>query len=66
MMFQKLLKVTFYAIKKLQHRQPPTAPPALTGPDRTGPPGSLLTALTQGGPTLAGPVHGSVSCELLV
>lgn len=37
MMFQKLLKVTFYSIRKLQHLRPLTALPTWTGLDRTGP-----------------------------
>lgn len=36
-MLRKLLKVTFYSIRKLQHHRPPTALPALTRPDRTRP-----------------------------
>lgn len=37
MLLRKLLKVTFYSIRKLQHHRPPTALPALTGPDRARP-----------------------------
>lgn len=51
-MFQKLLKVTFYSIRKLQHLQPPTALPTWTGLDQTA--GSLLAALAQGGPPQPG------------
>lgn len=36
-MFQKLLKVTFYSIRKLQHLRPLTALPTWTGLDRTRP-----------------------------
>lgn len=69
-MFQKLLKVPFYSLRKLQHC--PTALPALTGPDRTKPDraaGSPLAALPQRGPDPGRPVpgrpaHGSVSREL--
>lgn len=64
-MFQKLLKVTFYSIRKLQHLQPPTALPTWTGLDRTGPDRWLPARRSgPGRPAPAGPVHGSISCEL--